>query len=149
VDRLASILSEHQLVGLDTPIFIYHFERHPVYLPFTQRILDSVVEGRLAAVTSVVTLMELTVQPLRVHLPEVADEYEVLLLNFPNLAVHAITTAVARRAADLRARHHLKPADALQVATCLEAGATLFITNDRELRSVTDMHVLYLQDLVG
>jgi predicted nucleic acid-binding protein len=40
---------------------------------------------------------------------------------------------VARRAAQLRARYRLRPADALQVATALVHGATAFVTNDRSL----------------
>ena len=148
MDRLANILSTHRTVGIDTPIFIYHFERHPGYLPLTSRILSAVAEGNLAATTSVVTIMEITVRPLRLHRPDVADEYEILLLNFPNLSVHDITPTVARRAAEVRARHNVKPADAIQVAACLEAGATLFITNDRDLRVAPDMEVLCLQDML-
>ena len=146
MDRHAAILSEHRIVGLDTPIFIYHFERHPLYFPRAHCILEEIAQGRLDAVTSVVTLMEITVQPLSLGRPDIADEYEILLLSFPHLSVQDITVAIARRAADLRARHRLKPADALQVATCLDAGATLFVTNDRDLRTLSDVSVLYLQD---
>ena len=147
MDRLARILTGHHTVGLDTLIFIYHVEQHPDYLLYTQRILSLVAEGQLAAVTSVVTLMEIMVHPLRMHRPDVADEYEILLLNFPNLTVQDITPAVARRAAALRARHNVKPADALQAAACAEAGATLFITNDQRLHIGPALPVLCLDDL--
>src|SRR3712207_8357848 len=42
--------------------------------------------------------------------------------------------STARRAAELRALHRLRRADALQVATCLQGVATAFVTNDRTLR---------------
>lgn len=147
MDRLARILTGHHTVGLDTPIFIYHVERHPDYLPYTQQILSLVAEGQLAAVTSVVTLMEMVVHPLRMRRPDIADEYEILLLNFPNLTTQGITPAVARRAAALRARYNIRPADALQAAACGEAGATLFITNDRRLHMGPALPVLCLNDL--
>ncbi len=147
MERIASVLTKHRIIGIDTPVFIYHFERHPLYHPLTQSILSSVARGDLMAVTSVLTIMEITVQPLRLHRPEVADEYEVLLLNFPNLMVCNITASIVRLAASLRARLRYEPADALQVATCLDAEATLFITNDRQLRSTPDVEVLYLNDV--
>jgi predicted nucleic acid-binding protein len=53
-----------------------------------------------------------------------------------------------RRAAELQAGYRLRPADALQVAACLEQGATAFLSNDRELRRITDLHVWMLEDFV-
>ncbi len=147
MDRLDAVLSEHERIGLDTSVFIYHFEAHPTYLPLTRRVLDAVSQGRLTAVTSVVTVMEIAVRPLQLRRPEVADEYEILLLHFPHLDVLDVTVSVARRAAELRAAHRLKPADALQVATCLDAGATLFVTNDRAVHAIPDLSVLLLADL--
>ncbi|HOC22007.1 MAG TPA: PIN domain-containing protein [Anaerolineae bacterium] len=42
----------------------------------------------------------------------------------------------------------LRPADALQLATALLGGATLFVTNDRDLTRVTPvLPVLVLEDL--
>jgi predicted nucleic acid-binding protein len=84
-------------------------------------------------VTSTVTVMELTVRPWQLDRPAVAREYEALLAHFPHLTLVDVTREVARRAAQLRARHRLRPADALQAATALVAGATAFVTNDRSL----------------
>ena len=55
---------------------------------------------------------------------------------------------VARRAAQLRARYRLRPADALQAATALVYGATAFVTNDRQLmRLASLLDVVVLDDL--
>ncbi len=62
-----------------------------------------------------------------------AREYEALLVHFPHLTLADVTRDVARRAAQSRARHHIRPADALHVATALVHGATAFVTNDRRL----------------
>jgi predicted nucleic acid-binding protein len=40
-------------------------------------------------------------------------------------------------------------ADSLQVAACLDRGATAFVTNDNGLRRVTDLDVLVLADFEG
>ncbi len=57
--------------------------------------------------------------------------------------------SVARRAARLRADYHLKPVDALQIATALEVGATLLITNDQGLRKLAPhIEIAILKDFI-
>jgi len=127
-------LTGHRVVGLDTSIFIYHLEAHTRYQPLTSIILGAVQEGQLQGITSTVTLMELTVRPWQLAQAQVARQYEILLVNFPNLTLCDVNRDVARKAAQLRASDKLRPADALQVATALVYGATLFITNDKQLK---------------
>lgn len=55
-----------------------------------------------------------------------------------------VDRAIARRAADLRARRRLRPADSLQIATALEAGATHVVTNDHDVRRVAEIRVMLL-----
>jgi predicted nucleic acid-binding protein len=91
--------------------------------------------------------MELTVRPWQVGRPAVAREYEALLVHFPNLTVADVTRDVARRAAQLRARYRVRPADALQAATALVHGATALVTNDRRLvRLEPVLDVIVLED---
>jgi predicted nucleic acid-binding protein len=140
-------LDGHAAVGLDTSIFVYHLEAHPRYQPLTQELLARVQAGRQTAVTSTVTVMELTVRPWQVGRPAVAREYEALLVHFPNLTLADVTRDVARRAAQLRARYGVRPADALQAATALVHGATAFVTNDRRLvRLEPVLDVILLED---
>ena len=98
--------------------------------------------------TSVITVMEIVDRPILMDRPDVADQYDVLLGAHPNLLVADVNRAAARRAADLRATYRLRPADALQVAACLEHGTTTFLTNDRDLRRVAGIQVLLLDDFV-
>ena len=145
--RLDERLAGHTRIGLDTSVFIYQFEAHPRYLPVTRELLSGVQGGRWTAVTSTVTIMELTVGPWQLNRPAVAREYEALLSHFPNLDVADVTRDVARQAAQLRASYRLRPADALQVATALVHGATAFITNDRQSARVDRLAVVVLDDL--
>lgn len=147
--RLGERLAAHARVGLDTAVFIYHLEAHPRYLPLTREVLTGVQTGRWMAITSTVTIMELTVRPWQINRPAVAREYEALLVHFPHLTVADVTRDVARRAAQLRARERLRPADALQVATALLHSATAFVTNDKALRRLSGLlDVLVLDDFV-
>ncbi len=146
---LATILRRHERVGLDTSVFIYHIEGTARFAEPAGVALEELARGSFIGVTSVLTLMEIAVKPLQVGRPDVAEEYEVLLANYPNLIVAQIGRATARRAARLRATHHLRPADALQLASCLEQQAVAFLTNDKDLRRVTEIDVVMLADFVS
>ncbi len=145
---LAATLRRHTRIGLDTSVFIYHIEERGPFAEAAGVAMDELANGAFVGVTSVLTLMEIAVRPLQLGRSDVAEEYEVLLANYPNLEVAAIDRPTARRAAELRARHRLRPADALQVAASLEHRATAFLTNDRDLRRVSEVDILLLADFV-
>ena len=148
--RLTDRLSTGQLIGLDTSIFIYHLEAHPTYSLLTHEIFTGIETGQWSAATSVITLMELTVQPWKLNRQDVARRYEALLAHFPNLRLQDIDRDIARRAAQLRARFNIRPADALQAATCLIHSASPFITNDIRLSHLeTVLDVLILKDFIS
>jgi predicted nucleic acid-binding protein len=148
VADLAAALRQHERIGVDTPIFIYHIEGTTQLAGLAGVALDELAGGAFTGVTSVLTLMEIAVKPLQMGRPDVAEEYEVLLANYPNLVIAAIDRPTVRRAAELRAEYRLRPADALQVAACLEQGATAFLSNDRELRRIAALQVWMLADFV-
>ncbi len=149
MDGIAAILRRHACIGLDTSPFIYHIEGVSRYATAVGIVFDELVRGTFAGVTSVLTLMELTVKPLQLGFTDIADEYEMVLSTFPNLTIAGFDSATARRAAELRAIYRLRPADALQVAACLQCGATAFLTNDKGLRRIAEeMQVLLLEEFV-
>lgn len=150
MDGVAAFLRRHACVGLDTSPFIYHIEGVARYATVVGIVFDELVRGTFAGVTSVLTLMELTVKPLQLGFADVADEYEMVLSTFPNLTIAGFDSATARRAAELRAIYRLRPADALQVAACLQNGAMAFLTNDKGLRRVSDeIQMMLLDDFVA
>jgi len=69
-------------VSIDTMAFIYQIEESPTYAPIVAPFFVALAEGRFSAVTSVITLLELNVVPLRLDRPDVADQYEALLLSY-------------------------------------------------------------------
>ena len=145
-DRLA----EHKRVCLDTSVFIYHLEQHPRYASLTHELLAKIESGHCQAWTSVIALMELTVRPWQLGQPQVAYQYETVLARFPNLTIVDVTRRVARQAAQLRATYRLRPADSLHAATALVVGASLLVTNDRDLtRLAPNLEILILEDLVS
>lgn len=148
--NLQQRLEAHQLIGLDTTIFIYHVEANQKYLPLTRTILKYVESGQGSGIISAVAVMELTVHPWRINRGDVARQYEALLVNFPNLKLVSVTREVARQAAQLRAKYNLRPADALQVATAMVSDATAWVSNDRQLaRLEPAIEVITLEDFVA
>jgi predicted nucleic acid-binding protein len=136
-------------LGLDTAPIIYFIEEHPIYLPYISPIFAAISRAELAGVTSTITVAEVLIQPLRHDTPDLYQEYLDLFLHSDNFEVHVIDVAVAQAAADLRVRYSLRLPDALQLAVALQAGCTAFLTNDRQLRRVTDLRVLILDDLLS
>jgi predicted nucleic acid-binding protein len=144
--RIADALPYGALVGIDTPAFIYALENHPTYAARVRRLFLELARGSFEGVTSVITLMEIAVRPLQLGLAQVADDYDAILSAYPHLEVRDVDRGIARLAAELRARHRLHPADSVQVATALDAGAAAFLTNDRALRRVREIRILLVGD---
>lgn len=135
------------VVGIDTAPFIYLIEEHPTYDPIVAPFFrDRIKAGQNYGVTSVITVSEVLVQPLRRNEPELIERYEAAMRRGRNILVAEITHAIAKRAARLRATHNLRLPDAFQLAAAIEHGASHFITNDARLKRVNDIRVLALDD---
>lgn len=70
------------------------------------------------------------------------------MINSRNLYLKAVSPVTAELSAELRARYRLRTPDALQIAAALEAGCEAFLCNDANLRRITELRVLVLDDLV-
>jgi predicted nucleic acid-binding protein len=133
-----------QTVAVDTMVFIYVFEEHPLYLPFLRSFFQEVEKGNLEATTSTITLTECLVQPYRKKDMVLAARYMVLFRNFPHLSVLPVTDEIAERAAILRASYGLKTPDAIQLATALLSASHAFLTNDEGMPEIEGTQVLIL-----
>lgn len=131
-------------IAIDTAVFIYFLEEHPVFLPIVEPLFEAIDAGRLRAVTSTLTLLETLVVPYRAGNLALAAQYEALLVRSRRLSLVDIDRPLLRAAAALRARHAIKTPDALQVAAALSAGCRSFITNDRKLPTIPGLQVIDL-----
>ena len=146
---LEQALSEHTTIGVDTMPFIYLWEQHPRYLPLSEALFRYLKEPDVQGITSLITLIEACVLPRRQGRQDLIHDYERALLHSRQVHTLAIDATLARRAITLRAEHNLRVPDALQIAAALEAGATAFVTNDRQLEKVQDLAVLVLDDYLA
>ncbi len=136
--QLSKRLGSFSKVGLDTSLFIYHFENHPVYSQLTQQVLYGIEKGDIKGITSTITLMEIIVKPLSLGRNDIARKYEALLMNFPNFEVVDLDRDVIHLATRLRAEYRLRTPDALQVSACVLHEAKVFITNDRQIYRIKE-----------
>jgi predicted nucleic acid-binding protein len=144
----AKLLNRHARILIDTSVWIYHFEQHPQFAAPATRVIERLEEGKFRGIASELTLLELTVKPLQLGRQDAADDYETLLSYFPNLQLEPISRIILLDAAGLRARYRLRTPDAIQVATGLQAGATLAITNDASWRNLPMIETVILSDLI-
>nr|VFK51141.1 MAG: Predicted nucleic acid-binding protein, contains PIN domain [Candidatus Kentron sp. TUN]VFK51340.1 MAG: Predicted nucleic acid-binding protein, contains PIN domain [Candidatus Kentron sp. TUN]VFK54462.1 MAG: Predicted nucleic acid-binding protein, contains PIN domain [Candidatus Kentron sp. TUN] len=142
------IISIHELILLDSCILIYHIEQHPRYSHLARSALRAVSDGICRGIVSELTLMEIKTGPLRQGEIEAAGKYELLLDRFPNLSLIPIERSILDRTAHLRAYCRLKTPDAIILATGLERGATLALTNDQDWKGVNGIQVVCLEDFV-
>lgn len=101
-------------VAIDTAVFIYLIEEHPLYLPLVEPLFTAIDAGRLRAVTSSLTLLEVLVVPLRAGDALLAARYEAALTHTRGLRLLEIDRHALRAAAALRAAYpRLRTPDAL------------------------------------
>ena len=147
VIKLNDALQNTDFIGLDTSPFIYFVEQNPQYVDLMREIFKRITSGDFQACSSVITLTEVLVQPLRKNDQKLTDEYRNLLFNGINFRLFPLTASAAERAAELRAGYNLRTPDALQIATALENNCDTFLCNDNGLKRVSELNILILDEL--
>jgi predicted nucleic acid-binding protein len=136
-----------ETIGLDTAPLIYFIEENPTYLERVSAFFEALDRGDFGAVTSMVTLIEVLVHPLRRNDAALARRYQDILLNAKGLVILPLSQEVAKGAARLRAAHNIRTPDAIQISTAIDAGASFFLTNDSRLPPLPNLQVLVLDEL--
>ncbi len=132
------------LLGVDSMLFVYHFEGSTEFGPSANALLEAAELGKCRLVASVLALLEILVVPKRMGRGDLCRRYRDLLESFPNLDFHELDGDIAERAAELRARYDLRTPDAIHLATALAAGADTFASEDKRLRKVKELKVVPL-----
>lgn len=137
-----------KLVALDTAPLIYFIEEHPTYCPLVSPFFEQLDKGTVQVATSVITLSEVLVKPLRDDNEQLAEQYRDILLHVDGLTTVEVSAAIAEQAARLRSQYSLRTPDAIQIATALDVGASTLLTNDIRWPSLQDLHILTLDSLI-
>lgn len=135
-------------VFLDTAPLIYYLEENEHYLPVLDKIFLDNSNRKFLFITSVVTLMEILVHPMRLNESDLVEQYQNILCNSATVELVEINIEISRKAAWFRAMYGFKTADAIQLATALLNSADYFLTNDLRFKSIKEIKMLVLEDLL-
>ncbi|MDR3181234.1 MAG: PIN domain-containing protein [Prevotellaceae bacterium] len=141
-------LFSNQTIFIDTAPLIYYIEENPIYLKPLRHLFLAYEEYGYLFMSSVITLIEVLVLPLRYKKNELAQRYETILTNSKAIKLIAIDDEIAKIAARLRAEYSLKTPDAIQLATAIAYSADTFLTNDKRLKTIKEINVITLDELV-
>ncbi len=136
------------LVYVDTSTVIYSVEKFPEYLPLLAPLWLRLQAGEIEIISSELILMETLVLPLRNSDPMLINAYEQLLSS-SEMRLIPISQSILRQAANLRATTSLKTPDAIHAATALSISCNQFLTNDKGFRSITDLPVVILNEVLA
>lgn len=136
------------VVAVDTTPLIYFMEENHAYLPAVTPFFAALDRGEFRAITSIITLVEVLVHPLRRGNVALAQQYRDILFNAEGLTTILLSEDIAEESARLRAMHNLRTPDAIQMATAIRLGAGYFITNDLRLPSLPGLKVIALDNLL-
>jgi len=105
-------ISQYSVVALDTVVFIYHFEKNKSYFKLTKEIFSRLDKNKdFSAITSILTLLEVSVKPIVDSRNDLLKEYSNKLLYDDKLTTLMIESDIAIKAAELRAKHGIKTPD--------------------------------------
>jgi len=135
-----------QKICIDTAPVIYFIEQHTKYQNMIRPVFEEIASGNIEAITSTITLLEVLVHPLRTGDEALAGKYRDILLSSKGLTTFEISHEVSEMASKLRAKYSIRTPDAIQIAVGNLNHATKFLTNDPDLKKVSDIKILILND---
>jgi len=130
---------------LDTAPVIYFVERNPEFVDRVDPIFDR-LESEMTAVVGAVTIAECLVGALRLGLTDLEQVYLNVVTRGDVLFVED-TLAIAHEAARVRFKYNLQLPDALQIAAAIASNCEAFLTNDAQIKRVTELKVLVVSEL--
>lgn len=140
-------LNGHDAVGLDSNVLIYLLEGDGPLADKSAELVDAIADGRVRGVLATLALSEICSGPAGVGESALVERYADELQSLENVDVVSLSADVAVDAAALRGTGGLTLPDAIHLASARSAGATGFVTNDRRIRALPQLKVIYLDDL--
>jgi predicted nucleic acid-binding protein len=120
-------------VLVDTNVFVSARNRRERGFASCRKLLDAIDGGEFRAIVSTVTIAELRAGLLPEETPAVWRAMVTHFLTSANYRVEPVDVDIAEAAGELRASSHLTLPDALIAATGHLRGASILVTQDREM----------------
>jgi predicted nucleic acid-binding protein len=124
-------------------VFIAAFEHVGARSDHAWWIFHAIEQGEIVGATSELTLAELLVKPIENGADGLASAYDEMIVPGPTFDVLPVRRDVLVAAAGIRARRSaVRLPDAVHLASALALNCTIFITDDRRLKTFDGMRVL-------
>ena len=101
-------------ICIDTAPFIYFIEKNPKYLSMLRPFFAEINAGKIDALTSTITLLEVLVLPFKTKNESLAEKYRDILLYAEGLTTFEIFHEVSELSSKLRAKYSIRTPDAIQ-----------------------------------
>lgn len=138
-------LPEGALIHVDARVFALYMLGDKFFGDQIAAVMKMAGSGALGVQTSVVTLYQILAEVYRRARPDLAGEVSKILQVHPGLSLVPTTTDVAIQAAEVRAQLGGGPERAIQIATALVGGASVYLTTESGLRRIAGMSVVNLE----
>lgn len=92
---------------------------------------------------------EMLVRPIRKASVLEQKIYTEAITSTDGLVVVPVNRSILIRAVEIRASTKLKLPDAIHAATAITSGCTTFLTNDKQFRTVKELHTLLMSQIVS
>ena len=141
-------MTDSNSVFLDTSPIIYLIESNPLFYPKISSYVAISIKNDVPILTSVISIAEFGVKPKKINKLELIEDLEQML-SVLQIKVVDINLETAEISSSLRAKYQsLKSFDALQRASAISNNCNVFVTNDKRLKTITEINVLTMDDLL-
>jgi predicted nucleic acid-binding protein len=131
-------------IYFDANIYIYLMEGFPALETSLRDIRDSLYYGEAHICTSELTLCEVLVPAFRSNNTELLMLYRKFIEDSGAFDLIPTTREIYIRASLLRAQLGLKSPDAIHVSSAIASKCSVFLTNDKVLRTPKDIVIHHL-----
>lgn len=126
-------------VYLDSNIFIFACSSNETVSGQCAKILDSVVKGKISAVTTLLTFDELFYTLYRDNGFEEAVLFSENFLAMPNLSLANVDSGTIHNSLQLIKQYRLAPRDAIHAATAQRYKVDVFVSDDGDFSKVKEL----------
>jgi predicted nucleic acid-binding protein len=131
---------------LDSNIFIHAFECETELGHAARRAFKLADAGKIIGVTSQLTLSEVLPRPYEEANLALEQAYERVFSGRRGLEVYPVSIDILRLTARLRAQTKARTADAIHVATAMQAACDSLVSEDTRIRPPSHVRLLRLSD---
>jgi predicted nucleic acid-binding protein len=131
-------------VYFDANVFIYLLEGYAELEDKLHAIRDSIRHRECRVFTSELTLCELLVPAFRTENAELIAAYRQFIEASGAFELVPTTREIWLRSSLIRAQFNLKTPDAIHIASAMTENCTVFLTNDRPIKSPRSIEIVLL-----